>query len=203
MRALVIGVTLALTACGRAGDDTRGGAEGVEGYSLGTPEGLPDHAPSRFAFGSEVTEARVAMWDIDVKPDGEGLPEGSGTAAQGREVFETFCIECHGATGTEGPNDRLAGGEPWGDQAPLGKTVGNYWQYSSTLFDFIRRAMPQLTPGLLTSDQVYAVTAYVLYLNDIVLEGAVLNAETLPAIEMPARDRFVVDDREGGSGPIR
>jgi cytochrome c len=81
--------------------------------------------------------------------------------------------------------------------------VGNYWQYSTTLFDFIRRAMPQLTPGLLTSDQTYAVVAYVLYLNDIVPEDAVMNAATLPAVEMPARDRFVVDDREGGIGPIR
>jgi len=175
----------------------------MEASALGTPEGLPTHAPSQFSFGSEASEARVAMWDIDVKPDGEGLPAGSGTVGEGRQVFETYCLECHGATGTEGPNDRLAGGEPWIEDVPRGKTVGNYWQYSTTLFDFIRRAMPQLTPGLLTSDQVYAVTGYVLYLNDIVAEDAVMNAETLPAIEMPARDRFVVDDREGGIGPIR
>ena len=200
MRALAVSLALVLAACGPPGSELGGGPDGSES---GTPEGLPGHAPSRFSFGSEASEARVAMWDIDVKPDGEGLPAGGGTVADGRQVFETHCLECHGATGTEGPNDRIAGGEAWIYEVPRGKTVGNYWQYSTTLFDFIRRAMPQLTPGLLTSDQTYAVVAYVLYLNDIVPEDAVMNAATLPAVEMPARDRFVVDDREGGIGPFR
>jgi len=200
LRALAAVLALALGACSPAGNDL---SSATDGAAMGTPEGLPAHAPSRFSFGSEADAARVAMWDIDVKPDGEGLPTGSGTVEDGRQVFETYCIECHGATGTEGPNDRLAGGDSWGEDVPQVRTVGNYWQYSTTLFDFIRRAMPQLTPGLLTSDQTYAAVAYVLYLNDIVPDGAVMNAETLPAVTMPARDRFVIDDREGGSGPVR
>ena len=202
MRRLATGLALALVACGPVGNETGGGPNGMDAQA-GTPDGLPAQAPPRFSFGSEASTARVAMWDMDVRPDGEGLPAGSGTVAEGRQVFEMHCVECHGATGTEGPNDRLVGGPTWDDSVPSQKTVGNYWQYATTLYDFIHRAMPQLTPGLLTSDETYAVIAYVLYLNDIVAEDAVMNAETLPAVAMPARDRFVVDDREGGSGPIR
>jgi len=202
MRALALGLIVALFACGPPASETGGGAL-RDDAGLGTLEGLPPHAPARFSFGSEASPDRVAMVDIDVKPDGEGLPMGSGTVAQGRQVFETFCVECHGATGTEGPNDPLVGGDTWGDQMPAVRTVGNYWQYSTTLFDYIRRAMPQLTPGLLTSNETYAVIAYLLYLNEIVPEDAVMSAEALTAVEMPARGRFVVDDREGGIGPIR
>jgi len=197
-----MGLTVALCACGSPANEPGGGAL-ADGALLGMPEGLPMHAPARFSIGSEAPSDRVAMWDIDAKPDGEGLPMGSGTVAQGRQVFETFCVECHGATGTEGPNDALVGGDEWGEQMPSVRTVGNYWQYSTTLFDYIRRAMPQLTPGLLTSNETYAVIAYLLYLNEIVPEDAVMTAETLAAVEMPARDRFIVDDREGGDGPIR
>lgn len=168
----------------------------------GTMEDLPARAPDRFGFGSEASESRVALWDVDVKPDGEGLPVGRGTVAEGREVYMVHCVACHGPTGTEGPYDRLVGREPWED-APTTRTVGNYWPYATTLYDYIHRAMPQLTPGILTADQTYAVIAYVLYLNEIVPEDAVMTAETLPQVVMPARDRFVVDDREGGPGPIR
>ena len=122
--------------------------------------------------------------------------------AQGREVYALQCVACHGPTGTEGPNDRLVGTEPWTDY-PSGRAIGNYWPYATTLYDYIRKAMPQLTPGTLSDDEVYAVIAYLLYLNEIVPEDAVMNAETLPAVQMPARDRFVVDDRTGGVGPIR
>lgn len=168
----------------------------------GTMGDLPGHAPGRFGFGREASEARVALWDVDVKPDGEGLPPGQGSVAEGREVYMVHCVACHGPTGTEGPYDRLVGREPWED-VPATRTVGNYWPYATTLFDYIRRAMPQLTPGLLTADQTYAVIAYLLHLNEIVPEDAVLSAETLPDVVMPARDRFVVDDRVGGPGPIR
>lgn len=172
------------------------------GLLSGTPEGLPDHAPTRFGFGSEATEARVALWDIDVRPDGQGLPLGSGTVAEGRDVFLTQCAACHGPTGTEGPNDRLVDSRQW-DDAPTTRTVGNYWPYATTLYDYIRKAMPQLTPGILTDDEVYAAIAYILYLNEIVAEDAVMNAQTLPAVVMPARDKFVADDRVGGPGPVR
>ena len=202
MRRLATGLVLVLVACGPVGNETGGGPDGMDAQA-GTPEGLPAQAPSRFSFGSEASAARVAMWDMDVRPDGEGLPAGSGTVAEGRQVFEVHCVACHGATGTEGPNDRLVGGPTWDEGVPRQRTVGNYWQFATTLYDYIHRAMPQLTPGLLTSDQTYAVISYLLYLNEIVPEDAVMSAETLPAVEMPARDHFVVDDREGGSGPIR
>jgi cytochrome c len=168
----------------------------------GTPEGIPSHAPARFGFGSEASDARVAMWDIDVRPDGEGLPAGSGSVAQGRDVYNVHCVACHGPTGTEGPNDRLVDSEQW-DDVPGTRTVGNYWPYATTLYDYIRKAMPQLTPGILSHDQVYAVIAYILWMNEIVPEDAVMDAETLPAVVMPARDKFVVDDRVGGAGIVR
>ncbi len=198
MRRLATGLLLGLAACGPAeGGGGSGGAGAPSAGVAGTPEGLPVYAPSRFAFGAEASEVRVAMWDVDVKPDGEGLPQGSGTVAEGEQVYTLYCLACHGATGTEGPNDRLVGREPWED-TPTTRTVGNYWPYATTLFDYIRRAMPQLTPGLLTADQTYSVIAYLLYLNEIISEDAVMNAETLPAVAMPARNRFVPDDRVGG-----
>jgi len=201
----VLVLTALLPACAPDQASTSAGASArapVSEAPLDDDVGLPPGAPARFAFGSEASPARVARWDVDVKPDGEGLPEGRGSVAEGRRVFETQCIACHGPSGTEGPNDRLVGREPWED-APTTRTVGNYWPYATTLFDYITRAMPQLTPGILTADEKYAVIAYLLYLNDIVPEDAVMDATTLPQVEMPARDRFVVDDREGGSGPIR
>ena len=163
---------------------------------------MPDGGPDRFGFGSSASEARIAMWDIDVRPDGEGLPSGSGNVAQGRDVYMVHCVACHGPTGIEGPNDRLVDTEQW-DAYPTTRTIGNYWPHATTLFDFIRKAMPQLTPGILSDDEVYAVIAYLLYLNEIVPEDAVMDATTLPAVEMPARDKFVVDDRTGGGGQVR
>ena len=203
MRRFATGLLLGLAGCGTTSTGGGGGGAGAAaGSDAGTPEGLPAHAPPRFAFGVEASEARVAMWDVDVKPDGEGLPAGGGTVAEGEQVYTIYCLACHGPTGTEGPNDRLVGREPWED-TPTTRTVGNYWPYATTLFDYIKRAMPQLTPGLLTANQTYAVIAYLLFLNEIVPEDAVMNAETLPEVSMPARDRFVVDDRQGGTGPIR
>lgn len=203
--------TMVLSACGPASPATGSGADGssprgAEGLGgsvfAGTTSDLPDNAPDRFGFGGDASEERIAMWDIDVRPDGTGLPPGSGTVAEGREVYMVHCVACHGPTGTEGPNDRLVDTESW-DLYPTGRAIGNYWPYATTLFDYVRKAMPQLTPGILTNDEVYAVIAYLLHLNELVPEDAVMSAETLPAVEMPARDRFVVDDRTGGAGPVR
>lgn len=191
-----------LAACAADGGMGAGNTDLDAGEVAGTPEGLPAHAPARFAFGAEASAARVALWDIDVRPDGEGLPPGSGSVEEGRMVYMTQCVACHGPTGTEGPNDRLVDSEQW-DVVPTSRTVGNYWPYATTLYSYIRKAMPQLTPGTLSHDQVYAVIAYILYLNEIVPEDAVMDPESLPAVVMPARDKFVVDDREGGAGPIR
>ena len=205
-------VALLFSACGGpsvgATDGSAGGAgaapaEGSPGASApSATTGLPAHAPERFGFGVEATRDRIAAWDIDVRPDGEGLPPGAGSVAEGRDVYMTHCVACHGPTGTEGPNDRLVNTEQW-DAYPTGRAVGNYWPHATTLFDYIRKAMPQLTPGILSDDEVYAVIAFVLHLNGIVPEDAVLDAESLAGIEMPARDRFVVDDRVGGPGPMR
>jgi cytochrome c len=159
--------------------------------------GLPGHAPERFGFGADASPERVALWDIDIKPDGEGLPPGSGSVANGRRVYEVSCLQCHGPTGTEGPNDRLVSADEW-EQWPPGRAVGMYWPYATTLFDYTRRSMPQTTPGTLSDDDVYAVVAYVLHLNGLVPADAVLDAATLAAIEMPARERFVPDNRTGG-----
>ena len=199
-----LGLAFALAACSPAGDAATAAAPlADEGAVMaGTAGDLPRNAPRRFGFGREASPERVAMWDIDVRPDGTGLPPGSGTVAEGREIYMVQCVACHGPTGTEGPNDRLVGTEEW-DLYPTGRAIGNYWPYATTLYDYIRKAMPQLTPGVLSDDEVYAVIAYLLYLNELVPEDAVMNAETLPEVEMPARDRFVVDDRTGGSGPVR
>ena len=155
------------------------------------------HTPERFGFGEAASGERIARWDIDIKPDGEGLPPGSGSVEEGRKVYETTCLQCHGPTGTEGPNDRLVAAAEW-EQWPPGRAVGVYWPYASTLFDYTRRAMPQATPGTLSDDEVYAVVAYILNLNGLVSDDAVMDAATLPAVAMPARDRFVPDDRTGG-----
>ena len=193
---IVSTVTAALLVTGCGADDGAEGPAGsgdldVVGYTL------PDGAPERFSFGAEASAARVAAWDIDVKPDGEGLPEGSGTVAEGEQVYMVQCIACHGPTGVEGPYDRLVATDPWEDW-PVNRAIGNYWPYATTMYDYIRRAMPQLAPGSLTPNQTYAVIAYLLHRNGIIAEDAVMNRETLPAVEMPARGRFVVDDRTGG-----
>ncbi len=174
------------------GNGVAGSAANDDG-ALSPPAGAPEH----FGFGSPASGERIALWDIDVKPDGEGLPPGSGSVADGRQLYETGCMQCHGATGTEGPNDRLVADGDWGPWPP-GRVFGAYWPYATTFFDYTRRAMPQATPGSLADDEVYAITAYVLYLNGLLPEDAVLDSASLAAIEMPARDRFVPDDRTGG-----
>ena len=159
--------------------------------------------PGSFAIGRDATPAEIAALDIDFGPDGAGAPPGSGSVAEGKLVYDLKCVACHGPTGQEGPNDRLVGREP-GDGFPFGetrgirKTVGNYWPYATTLFDYVKRAMPMTFPGSLTANEIYAVAAYILFLNEIIPEDAVMNAETLPAVVMPARDRFVPDNRVGG-----
>jgi mono/diheme cytochrome c family protein len=159
--------------------------------------------PGSFAIGRDATPAEIAELNIDFGPDGAGAPPGSGSVAEGKGVYDAQCAVCHGPTGQEGPNDRLVGREPrdgfpFGETRGFRRTVGNYWPYATTLFDYVNRAMPFTSPGSLTADEVYAVSAYILFLNEIIPENAVMNAETLPEVVMPARDRFVVDNRVGG-----
>ncbi len=193
---VVCGLLAMLAACTSEPPATQG-APGATDPGAPAAHALPPGAPERFGFGAAASGDRIALWDIDVKPDGEGLPPGSGSVAEGRLVYERSCMQCHGATGTEGPNDRLVAAAEW-DQWPPGRAFGAYWPYATTFFDYTRRAMPMLTPGTMSSDDLYAVTAYVLHLNGLLPEDAVLDAESLAAIEMPARDRFVPDDRAGG-----
>lgn len=163
------------------------------------PVAAPVASPSTFGFGTPADEARIAIWDRDVGPDGAGLPPGQGTVDQGAEVFRARCAACHGPSGTEGPFDVLVGGEPWGDaEAPRRRTIGNYWPHATTLFDYITRAMPQDEPGSLTADETYAVIAWLLARNGVVADDVVLDAAALAGVHLPARHRFVPDDRRGG-----
>lgn len=160
--------------------------------------GLPD-----FGFGETASPERIAAWDIDIGPDGEGLPPGSGSVERGETLYRLQCVQCHGARGEGSQFEALAGRVP-GDRFPFSEdrrypiTVGSYWPYATTLFDYIRRAMPQAAPGSLPPDDVYALTAFILQLNGLLESGDSLDAESLPRIRMPARDRFVRDDRRGG-----
>jgi S-disulfanyl-L-cysteine oxidoreductase SoxD len=143
-------------------------------------------------FGQAIAPGDVAPWDISIGPDGAGLPPGRGTATQGEAVYAAKCEACHGEKGVSGPNDALVGGI--GSLAPGKmpvKTVGSYWPYATTLFDYIRRAMPFPETKSLTSDETYAVSAYILNLNGIVGTNDVLDAQSLPRIRMPNRDGFI------------
>ncbi len=143
-------------------------------------------------FGQPIAPADIAPWDISIGPDGAGLPPGRGTAKQGEAVYAAKCQACHGEKGAGGPNDVLVGGI--GSLAPGKtpvKTVGSYWPYATTLFDYVRRAMPFPEPKSLTSDEVYAVSAYILNLNGIVGANDVLDAQSLAAVRMPNRDGFI------------
>ncbi len=157
-------------------------------------------AEAPLGLGRAVEQTEIDAWDIDVRPDGKGLPAGQGTVAHGEQVYAQYCLSCHGEAGKGGINDQLVGRIPF-DAFPFGsdpgktKTVGNYWPYATTLFDYIRRAMPYSSPGVLSNEEVYSVTAYLLYLNRIVSQDTIIDADTLPTVRMPARDRFVIDDR--------
>ena len=143
-------------------------------------------------FGQAVAPADIAPWDISIGPDGAGLPPGSGTVAQGAAVYAAKCQACRGEKGVGGPNDALVGGI--GSLAPGNapvKTVGSYWPYATTLFDYIRRAMPFSETKSLTSDELYAVSAYILNLNGILGINEVLDAQSLPKVRMPNRDGFI------------
>ena len=145
------------------------------------------------ALGTPVGAAEIARWDISIPPSGAGLPPGSGSARQGLQVYEQKCLACHGARGSGKPADPLAGGlGSLAGKAPV-RTVGSYWPYATTLFDYVRRAMPIANPLSLTNDELYAVTAYVLAINGIIGEDAVMNAQSLPQVKMPNRDGFVSD----------
>ena len=161
----------------------------------------PAAPPASFGIGRPATPADIAKWDIDIRPDGTGLPPGQGTAAEGAAIYATRCAMCHGKTGREGPNDVLVGrvagdGFPFSRDPKLPHTIGNYWPYATTLFDYIRRAMPPEKPGSLQDNEVYALVAHLLALNELIPADSTMDATMLPKVRMPARDRFVPDARK-------
>ncbi len=153
-------------------------------------KGAAPREATRLGLGQTPGADQIRGWDIDVRADGAGLPPGSGSVARGRAIYEARCLSCHGANGDKGIAPRLAGGQgTLASKAPV-LTVGSYWPYATTLYDYIHRAMPLDSPQSLTPDEVYAVTAYTLHLNGILKADAVLDAASLAAIRMPNRDGF-------------
>lgn len=168
----------------------------------------PAHRPDRFGLGHAASPQRLALIDIDVNPAGVGLPPGQGTWAEGAPLYAQKCALCHGAHGEgQGPYPQLIGaaprdGFPFGTDPKIPKTIGNYWPYATTVYDYVHRAMPFNAPGSLSPPQVYALTAFLLAENQVIPKTAVMNAKSLPAVRMPARGHFVLDDRRGGQ-PFR
>ena len=157
---------------------------------------VPAIAAEKYGFGQTATPEQIAGWDIDIRPDGKGLPVGEGSVADGEALYEQRCATCHGLFGEgEARWPALAGGKGTLKEDRPTKTVGSYWPYASTLYDYIRRAMPFTAPRSLTNEQTYQLTAYVLYLNELVDEDFVLTDENLAQIEMPNKDGFFVDPR--------
>jgi S-disulfanyl-L-cysteine oxidoreductase SoxD len=152
-------------------------------------------AQSPYGIGRPATPAEIAGWNIDIGRDGGNLPPGSGSVGHGRDVYAQQCASCHGEKGEGGLGDRLAGGQGTIGTAKPIRTVGSFWPYATTLFDYIRRAMPQNAPQSLSDDDVYAVSAYILNLNGLVAANATLDARSLAAVKMPNRERFVGDAR--------
>ncbi|HLQ25526.1 MAG TPA: cytochrome c [Acidiferrobacterales bacterium] len=142
-------------------------------------------------LGKPIDPAEIAAWDISILPDGAGLPPGSGTFALGARIYAQKCAMCHGENGKGGLSAAVVGGGPLTSIETV-KTIANFWPYATTVFDYIRRAMPWPQPKTLTNDEVYALTAYILALNKLIGENDPMNAETLPKVRMPNRDGFII-----------
>ncbi len=173
-----------------------------------TPAAPANYAPvpdGPFGLGRNPTAQELAAWDIDVNPEGRNLPPGRGTPAEGGLLYGERCAACHGQKGEGTPPlyPQLVGREPtdfsFADDFKKPHTIGNYWPYATTLYDYINRAMPLTAPGSLKPPEVYALVAYLLATNGVIAEDAIIDAKTLPAVKMPGRDHFVPDNRTGGA----
>lgn len=178
---------------------TSGPASNFAGTAATATEG------PRYGLGRRASEAQVAAVNIDIQADGGGLPAGSGSATEGATLYQAKCAMCHGPQGQGMAKvyPALVGPQPpefaaFARDAALVRSIGNYWSHATTLYDYIRRAMPLTAPGSLTDDEVYALAAYLLAANDVIPKDATLDAASLVAVKMPARDRFIPDDRRGG-----
>ena len=199
--ALALSLSVAVFACTTDRGERAGEVGGDSPAAARTPD-----APSRLGLGTPATPSMLAAIDIDANAAGAGLPTGSGTYEEGARLYAAGCASCHGARG-EGiaPFPRLVSPAAdstfrFGADVKLVKTTGNYWPYATTLYDYIHRAMPFAAPGSLQPNEVYALVAFLLAENRIIPRTAVMDARTLPAVRMPARDHFVRDDRTGGRG---
>ena len=143
-------------------------------------------------FGKPIDEAAIAAWDISILPDGTGLPKGSGTPAQGAPIFAEKCAACHGDNGKGGEAAALVSDRELAGISAAQKTIRNFWPYSTTVFDFIRRAMPFQMPHSLSDDEVYALTAFILAGNKLIGPNDTMDAQTLPKVRMPNRDNFII-----------
>jgi len=146
-------------------------------------------------LGKPLSESDIKQWDIAVLPDGSNLPRGSGTPAQGARIFAEKCAGCHGEAAKGGVTPywpALSGGQPLTNGIDTVKTIANYYAYATTIFDYVRRAMPYNMPRSLSDDEVYALTAYLLVINKLIGEGDVMDAKSLPQVKMPNRDNFIM-----------
>ena len=201
MRSLARAALLVVVAagCGRGTDASREGPASGAARARKAPP-LPD----RLGLGHAATPAQLAAIDIDANPAGVGLPPGRGTYDEGASIYAQKCASCHGAKGEgQGPYPKLVGAEPrqgfpFGTDPKIAKTIGNYWPYATTLYDYIHRAMPFNAPGSLAPHEVYSLVAYLLAENQVVQRTAVIDAASLPGVKMPAHGHFVPDDRTGG-----
>jgi len=178
------------------------------GLSLGVAAQAAAHQPvgatatpgvvssdGRFGFGQPATAAQIAAENIDVRPDGAGLPPGSGMAAQGQAMYSVKCAACHGDTGREGGSGPILVDPRPFQPGVTPPTVGNYWPYATSVYDYVNRAMPPDAPGSLQPDEVYALVAYLLSTNEIIARDTVMNAQTLPRVIMPNVAGFIPDPR--------
>ena len=216
MRHISLGAALLLAAACARGDEGRvqdaapaGGAPTFASYDAGAVAGGPGGG-ERYGLGRTPSDSEIAAWDIDVGPDGVELPPGRGTVAEGEALYRAQCAMCHnkGGEGMPPAYPAIIGRDPKGEgfhfasDPKLVKTIGNYWPHATTVFDYVRRAMPYTAPGSLTDDQVYALTAFLLAANKVIPADATLDAASLTRVKMPYADRFVPDDRRGG-GEVR
>ena len=148
-----------------------------------------------YGLGRAATDRDIQQWNIDIAPTGEGLPPGRGTVKQGAVIYAARCASCHGATGQEGPMDRLVGGVGTLSSPEPVKTIGSYWPFATTLYDYVFRAMPLAAPQSLSPDEVYSIVAWLLHRNGVIAEDVIVDGRSLPEIPMPNRKGFVPDPR--------
>lgn len=199
-RILVVGLAVIISASAYAREQASRASASAQRATADKPA---RQAETPLGIGRAATAEEIKKLDIDVMPDGRGLPPGTGSVADGAKVYAAKCASCHGKGGEGASAERLVSTDAgknfdFATNPKLVKAVGNYWPYATTLYDYTFRAMPFMQPGTLTPDETYAVTAYILSLNKIVGDDAVMDAATLPKVQMPARNRFVVDNRKGG-----